>query len=89
MPSLHYSILKVRCAAENNDGYACYKLPVPAVVGIAVGSGIFALLLGFLIFVWWHLHKRARKRKNGDKESTLRYLGTQEPGPIPFNPHAY
>ena len=88
MASILSPILK-RCSSLNTDGYACYKLPVPAVVGIAVGSAVFLFILIALALLIWKLRRRRQKRKNGDQEATLRYLGAQKPEPIAFNPNAY
>lgn len=89
MSSIYFPILKRACAVQNDDGYACYKLPVPVVVGIAVGSIVGVFILAVLTFFLCRLRRQRQKRKNGDVDPTLRYLGSQKGERIAFNPNAY
>jgi hypothetical protein len=82
-------ILKRNCSAAYTDGWGCYKLPVPAVVGIAVGSVVFVFTVSVVIFLCCRYRKRKQERKNGEKERNIFYRGTLQPEPIPFNHDAY
>lgn len=83
------AVLRRDCAAANTDGWGCYKLPVPAVVGIAVGSVIVVFTLSVILFFWCRIRRRRKERKNGVQKGYFFYRGAVQPDPIPFNPDAY
>jgi large-conductance mechanosensitive channel len=68
-------------------------MPIPAVIGIVIGSAAFLLILAFIIFLCVRRHRRMKKRKMGDEledeHGQMRYMGYAKPEPIAFNPHAY
>lgn len=86
-----FSLLKRDC--EYTDGYICYSIPIPAVIGIVFGSVAFLLILAVIIFFCVRRQRRRNKRKmglqEGDDEGAMRYAGTAKAEPITFNPHAY
>ncbi len=43
------SILKRSCVAD--DGYVCYHVPIPAIIGIVLGVAFFLLALGLTVFI--------------------------------------
>jgi len=43
------SLLKRSCVAS--DGYVCYHIPIPAVIGIVFGCAFLVLVLGLTIFI--------------------------------------
>jgi hypothetical protein len=79
-------------ACESTDGYICYHIPIPAVIGIVFACA-FLLLTGILITflcVKRRRHKR-RLREEGENADVgvLGYRGTKRGEAIDFNPHAY
>lgn len=89
MTSTFSALLRRDCSAAYTDGWACYKMPVPVVVGIALGCVIFVFTLGVIIFICCRLRKRKKNRREDDKKTTFFYRGVVKPDPIPFNPEAY
>ena len=88
MTSTLSSNWKRDCSAAYTDGWACYKLPVPAVVGIAVGCVIFVFILGAVIFLCCRRRKQKQKRQT-DREENIAQGGALKREPIAFNPDAY
>ena len=83
-----------RCNSSNTDGYACYSLPVPVVVGITAGCIVFAFTVGVGIWFYCRLRKSRRRRREGeergdDNKRVFNYSGGLAPEPIAFNPEAY
>lgn len=86
------SLLKRTCA--NTDGYLCYSIPIPAVIGIVVGSAAFLLVLALIIFLCVKRRRRRNKLKRGelpigDDGMAMKYHGQAKAEPIAFNPNAY
>jgi len=87
-PSPHLDRLFVRKDCKYSDGWGCYSIPVPAIVGIAIGSAIFIALLIGAYFIFRVLRKRKQKNRNGEG-TTLAYAGTERPGKIAWNADAF
>jgi hypothetical protein len=81
--------LNRRCVAT--DGYVCYHIPIPAVIGIVFGAAFLVLSGIFIAFICVKRRRCARKRRDGQgqEDTVLKYLGGERPEPIPFNPNAY
>jgi hypothetical protein len=83
------STSKRDCSTGYTDGWGCYKLPVPAIVGIVLGCVIFLFAIAVVTFLCCKLRRRKQKRRNGQKENNFFYMGSQDPEQIPYNPDAY
>jgi hypothetical protein len=81
-------LLRRDCDVYHYDGYGCYKLPVGAIVGIAIGGVIVLFTIALTIFCWCRLRRRRQRRERGDTQPVM-YTGALKPEPIPFNPDAY
>jgi hypothetical protein len=88
--NMHSILLKRAC--EATDGYVCYHLSIPAVIGIVFGA-TFVLLTGIIItFVCCKMRKRGKKNaRNGNAEdgSHMWYQGEKRSEALEFNPNAY
>jgi hypothetical protein len=86
--SLH--IFKRAC--ESTDGYVCYHIPIPAVIGIVFGCA-FLLLTGIFITFLCVKHRRHKRRLREEGEeavdSVFAYNGAKRGERIEFNPQAY
>ena len=87
MPTM---LLKRTC--ESTDGYVCYHMPIPAVIGIVFGVAFVLLTGGLIMFVCCKCRRRKKKNaKNGDAEegSHMWYQGGKRGENLEFNPNAY
>jgi len=89
MSSLTPTILFKR-ACESTDGYVCYHIPIPAVIGIVFGVAFLLITGGFITFICVKKRRHARKRQAGiEVDDAIGYRGTKAPERIEFNPNAY
>jgi hypothetical protein len=89
MAAIISPLLKRDCNVYHYDGYGCYKLPVGAIVGIAIGGVIFLFTIALIIFCCYKLRKRSQRRKKSDNQPVSMYAGALKPERIAFNPEAY
>lgn len=79
----------VKRSCKYTDGYFCYSIPQAAIAGLAIAGAAIFLGLLFLTFICVRRRRRRNKIKNGQQVDSLRYLGSELPEPIAFNPNAY
>jgi uncharacterized membrane protein len=82
-------LLKRDCLATDN--YVCYHIPIPAVIGIVIGTAFIFLTLTFVTFICMKRRRYRRKQKNGQnqKDEALSYMGSAKAEQNAFNPNAH
>jgi hypothetical protein len=88
--TISLQIFKRSCEAA--DGYVCYHIPIPAVIGIVFGCAFFVLtgiLITFLCVKRWRHKRRLREGGEDADESVMGYRGTKRGERIDFNPNAF
>ena len=78
----------------NSDGYACYKLPIPAIIGIVCGLAFLFITLCLIVFLCVKRHRyKKRVREQGEEAAgqhgVFAYNGMKTGPRIAFNPDAY
>ncbi|PMD16745.1 hypothetical protein NA56DRAFT_708301 [Hyaloscypha hepaticicola] len=92
-PALPLPLQLFKRACEASDGYVCYHMPIPAVIGIVFGCA-FLLITGiFITFLCCKCRRHKKKlREQGESandDSILAYNGAKRGETIDFNPHAF
>jgi len=80
-----------RCTS---DGYLCYNIPIPAVIGIVFGCAFVFITLCFVAFLCIKRRRyKKRVREEGEEAAgeygVMSYNGTKRGERIDFNPNAY